>query len=94
MRCIYSLRSTRYALRPKYYERRKHKDARCPLDLYSLDLSKPPSEMIRKESSKISKCKQGASFKYGGGAYIKETGSLVSYACERNCRDKTVINEF
>jgi hypothetical protein len=64
------------------------------VDLYSLDLSKLSSEMIRKESSKIAKCKQGASFKYGGGAYIKEEGSLVSYACERNCRDTTAINEF
>ncbi len=64
------------------------------IDLYSLDLNKPSSEMIRKESSKIAKCKQGASFKYGGGAYIKDEDSLVSYACERNCRDTTVINEF
>jgi hypothetical protein len=64
------------------------------VDLYSLDLSKRPSEMIRKESSKIAKCKQGASFKYGGGGYIKDEDSLVSYACERNCRDTTVINEF
>ncbi len=64
------------------------------IDLYSLDLSKSPSEMIRKESSKIAKCKQGASFKYGGGVYIKDEDSLVSYACEKNCRDKTVINEF
>ena len=64
------------------------------VDLYSLDFGKSPSEMIRKESSKIAKCKQGASFKYGGGAYIKDEDSLVSYACEKNCRDKTVINEF
>jgi len=64
------------------------------VDLYSLDLSKPSSEMVRKESSKIAKCKQGASFKYGGGGYIKDEDSLVSYACERNCRDTTVINEF
>ncbi len=64
------------------------------VDLYSLDFGKSPSEMIRKESSKIAKCKQGASFKYGGGGYIKDEDSLVSYACEENCRDKTVINEF
>jgi hypothetical protein len=64
------------------------------VDLYSLDLSKPSSEMIKKESSKRVKCKGGASFKYGGGVYIKDEKSLMSYACERNCRGKTIINEF
>ena len=64
------------------------------IDLYSLDLDKPTPEMIKKESSKHLKCKAGASFKYGGGSYVGEENSLISYACERNCREKTIINEF
>ncbi|MFC1718732.1 hypothetical protein ACFL6S_34085 [Candidatus Poribacteria bacterium] len=63
-------------------------------DLYSLDLSKPESEMIKKENSKRLKCRSGASFQYGGGIYINSERSLISYACERNCHEKTVINEF
>jgi hypothetical protein len=64
------------------------------VDLYSLDLSKPSSQMIRKENSKRVKCREGAGFKYGGGVYIEDESLLVSYACERNCYDRTVINEF
>jgi len=63
-------------------------------DLYSLDLSNPVPEMIRKESRKHLKCIRGASFQYGGGIYINNERSLISYACERNCHEKTVINEF
>ncbi len=63
-------------------------------DLYSLDLSKPASEMIKKKDSKRLKCRRGASFQYGGGIYINDERSLISYACERNCHEKTVINEF
>jgi len=69
-------------------------DGRDYIDLYSLDLSKPSPKMIKKESSKCVKCKGGASFRYGGGGYVGDGKSLVSYACERNCRDRTVINEF
>ena len=64
------------------------------IDLYSLDLDKPSSEVIKKEDSRFVECKAGASFKYGGGAYAKDENSLVSYACERDCQSKTIINEF
>lgn len=64
------------------------------VDLCSLDLSKPTQEMIKKESSRRVKCKGEASFKYGGGAYIKDKDSLISYACEGYCLGKTTINEF
>lgn len=63
-------------------------------DLYSLDLSNPAPEMIRKDSSKHLKCIRGASFQYGGGIYLDNERSFISYACERNCHEKTVINEF
>ena len=63
-------------------------------DLYSLDLSNPGPKMIRKESNKRLKCIRRASFQYGGGIYIDNEMSLISYACERNCHEKTVINEF
>jgi len=64
------------------------------IDLYSLHLGRPPAKMLKKESSRRVKCKDGASFKYGGGAYFKDEKTLITYACERNCHGKTVINEF
>jgi len=63
-------------------------------DLYLLDLNEPTPDILRKENSRLLKCSAGASFKYGGGLYINDGSSLISYACEKNCREKTMINEF
>jgi len=63
-------------------------------DLYSLHLDKPIYEMIKKESSKRMMCKNGASFNYCGGIFVKDENTIISYACSANCSDYGVINEF
>lgn len=63
-------------------------------DLFSLHLDKPIPEMIKKESSKRMVCKNGASFNYCGGSFVKDENTIISYACSADCSDRGVINEF
>jgi hypothetical protein len=63
-------------------------------DLFSLHLDKPIPEMIKKESSKRMVCKNGASFNYCGGSFVKDENIIISYACSADCSDRGVINEF
>ena len=74
-----------------YYRNAEREDY---ADLYSLDVDKPTQNMIKKESARLLECKNGASFQYAGGLHINDENSFLSYACERNCHEKTVINEF
>ena len=63
-------------------------------DLFSLHLDKPIPEMIKKESSKRMVCKNGASFNYCGGSFVKDENIIISYACSADCSDRGIINEF
>jgi len=64
------------------------------MDLFSLHLNNRPSDIIKKESSKKMFCKDGASFNFCGGCFVKDKNTIISYACSSDCTEYAVINEF
>ena len=63
-------------------------------DLYSLHPEKAVPEILIKENSRQMNCRDGASFRYCGGCFIKDENTIISYACSADCSGYGVINEF
>jgi hypothetical protein len=58
------------------------------IDLFSVDLSKPSEDIIRKLADKHMIFEGGVQFSYSGGIYIKSSSELSCYATERgDCGD-------
>lgn len=57
------------------------------IDLFSVDLSKDPRNIIRKLSTKRMVLKGGAHFRYSGGIFIASSTELLCYATERGDHD-------
>lgn len=62
-------------------------------DLYSLHLNKPITNILIKQNSRQMNCKDGASFNYCGGCFVKDE-TIISYACSADCNGYGIINEF
>lgn len=62
------------------------------IDLFSVDLSNEPPEIIRKLRSKPMQLTGGAHFRYAGGIRVGSVNDLTCYATERADRAMTSIN--
>lgn len=65
------------------------------VDLFSIHLSAHQSRIIRKVDKKHVRCKEGASFRWGGGVYAPNPmGEIKVLAVERDFHTQTTINIF
>ncbi len=74
-----------------YFDEEKKSDY---VDLFSLHLDNYLPDIIKKESRKQMFCRNGASFNFCGGCFIKDENTIISYACSSDCTEYGVINEF
>ncbi len=64
-------------------------------DLFSVNLSSVSSSILKKIDKKHVYCADGASFRFGGGAYAPSpTSDITLYAVEADLHDQTTINRF
>ena len=62
------------------------------IDLFSVDLSKPPADIIRKIADKHMIFEGDVHFRYSGGIFIKSSTDLSCYATEAGVRVETNVN--
>ncbi len=62
------------------------------IDLYSIDLSKEPNNIIQKLSSKKMNLSGDAHFQHSGGIFVKSSTELICFATERKEDSKIIVN--